>query len=120
MARAEFSLAELVNLDLGKAHAAFQAELGKVIQDLQDRPFDDGKRTVTLKLELMPEELIHGQLETVKTTILIDSKVPTKQTRAYSMRVTQQGRLTFNPESPDDPNQKTLDEAINPDTGEVQ
>ena len=119
MARKMFSMAELINLDMGKIDAAFRIEQTRAVEDIMDRPEDDGERVITLKMRMKPEDVVQGHVDTVSVGFDLDLKVPKKTTRAYSMRViktkSNPAGLLFNSESPDDPNQFTLDEA----TGEL-
>lgn len=121
MARQVLKLSTLTGLDLGKVDAAFQMELQKVIKDIMDRPGDESARTVSLDLMIKPEHAVSGVCETAEVEFKVEAKVPAKRSRVFSMRVNPSGGgvLTFNPESPDDAEQGTLDE-INRDTGEVK
>lgn len=112
MARQIFSLAQLVNLDLGKVDTAFRHELQRAIADIEDRPENEKPRVVTLKMALKPEEVVQGQAETVAAGFQISLDVPKKHTRIYSMRVMQNHELLFNAESPENPNQLSLDEEV--------
>jgi len=119
MARRIFSLGEMINLDMGKIDAAFRMEMQRAVEDILDRPEDDADRTVMLKMKLRPEDVAQGNVDTVCVGFELDLKLPKKSTRAYSMRVcktrSHAASLLFNSESPDDPNQMTLDEV----TGEL-
>jgi len=114
MARRMLSLAELKNLDLGKVEAAFRVELGKIVADLCDRPEDPTKRTLSLKLSLWPEDVVAGATETVSVVFTLESRIPKRTTRVHNMRVSGDKCLVFNSESPDNPDQRTLDELVEP------
>lgn len=104
------SLASLVELDMGMIDVAFKAELKRVIDDLADRPGDKTNRSVTLQIKLAPERNDAGVCTGANVEFMVNSSVPKKRTRQYSMRVHPRGELLFNPESTDDHRQHTLDE----------
>lgn len=121
MARQVLKLSTLTGLDLGKVDAAFQIELQKCIKDLMDRPGDEAKRSVVLQLDMIPEHAVSGVCETAQVEFTVAAKVPVKRSRVFSMKVNASGggALLFNPESPDDASQGTLDE-VDKATGEVK
>lgn len=111
----KFTLASLSDLDMGKVSAAVQGELSAVVRDLVDRPGDQAKRSVILQIDLTPEKNDLGVCETALVDFKISSRVPPRQSRAYSMGVHPSGGLIFNPESPDNVRQASLDEAKGPE-----
>jgi len=108
--RQKLTLGTLKDLDFGKAESAFQAELDKVVADVQDRPNDPTNRSVTLTVLVKPEQVEHGTAETCQVQLQIRSKVPHRQTREYSMKTSTAAELVFNSEAPENANQMTLDE----------
>lgn len=103
-------LSNLKNLDLGKVDAAFTNEVKKVVADMVDRPGDSTPRSIVLKFDFTPEA-INGVCETAGVEFALHTKLPPKKTRRYSMGVHPAGGLIFNPESPENVHQGTLDES---------
>ena len=110
----ELTLASLVEkLDHGRVHEAFQAELRRIIADLEDRPADTKPRKLSLEFKLTPVQDESGNLDEVKGRFDIKAAVPNRRTKEYSFAAqkTSQGhRLIFNDLSDEDINQMTIDE----------
>lgn len=116
----EFLLENLPALDHGKLAAAFSAEMQHVVRDCMDRPLDDKARTITIAFEVKP--MLHtdsasADIDKVAVEATVTSKLPVRRTRVYEMAVKQDGRATFHPELPDDPEGEAL---FDRSTGEIQ
>jgi hypothetical protein len=101
-------------LDNGKAHAAINHALRQAVADIQDRPGDKSRRNVVITIEMTPK--LDGNLatlDTVQTRILIDLKIPRRQTVDYPMLPTPDNRLIFQELSPMDPRQMDLMTPLN-------
>lgn len=109
------SLDSLGELDNGNSRAIIDATIRRAVEDLDDRG-DDGKaRTVEIKIEM---KKIDGGL--TATLVHAGCKLPAYQTNGTVMRhkvVNGQSRLLFQQLAPDNPDQRTIDDAL-PD-GEV-
>lgn len=110
MARKTLALRELVNLDLGKIDAAWAQAREEAARDILDRPHDKTKRKVVLSMNLEPEEVISNGVESVLVSFQVETKVPKRTSKSYSMAVDHKGSMVFNDESPDNSKQMTLDE----------
>jgi hypothetical protein len=114
-------LENLRRLDFGKVHAAFDKELERVVRDCQDRPADKTVRTVNIKFGLRPNVEVNENtidLASVAVEVEISSTVPKRRTKVYTMQAKHDGRLGFQPDSPEDPTQEPL--FVDKDTGEVR
>jgi len=104
------SLETLGELDNGAAKVIINAALQRAMQDLDDRG-DDGKaREVTLKITM---QKIDGGL--VSTKVEAAAKMPSYLTNGTVCRpkvINGQSRLLFQQLAPDDPDQRTIDEAL--------
>lgn len=109
--KVELGLDTLNVLDNGKIVAAFGLAMKRLMKDCVDRPGDERPRTVTLKAMVKPVPEEHGACELAHVEFEITDSVPTRLTRVYEVQVKASGASLFNPESPDNARQKTLDEA---------
>jgi hypothetical protein len=111
MAQKRLSLDSLMELDGGRAAMAFQHELEKIVQDLDDRPGDKSPRKVMIQLSIIPEITESGAAVTSEVAFRVKSSVPDRKTTSYRMKIDPVGKcLTFNPHAPDAPEQQTFDE----------
>lgn len=126
--RRTFSLETLPELDRGAFSKAAQIEIDKVITDIDRRPLDDRKRTVTITMEFLPQlNRSTGKVENVEFAFKTGSKLPGQEGTSLLRMLPKKGdndtpELIFAAESPEDPNQLAFsDEAPNVDTatGEV-
>lgn len=110
MGKEKLSLSAIHLVHDGRIEAAFDMELLKVAQDIEDRGADGIARRVTLDVVITPK--VHaGSVEEVETEFIVKTTMPPRRSRPYSM-VPQGGRqFIFNPESREDARQGTLDEA---------
>jgi hypothetical protein len=120
MGKMRLTLDVLKDLDMGKVAAGFQKEVAHVVADCMDRPSDDRARKVGLIMSVVPDCDGMGVCETATVEFKIQSSVPARQSKTYQMRVHANGSLLFNPESPDNVHQGTLDEMLAPEEGEAK
>jgi hypothetical protein len=105
----EFSLENLKLLDFGKIGVAFSAEVQRVVKDCLDRPGDENARAVSIKFNFKPAaEPGSNDCEQVNVECEITSSVPKRRTKVYQMQPHHNGKLSFNPDLPDEPDQDTL------------
>lgn len=105
----EFKFQKLGDLDNGLSVATFNKLLTAAAQDCWDRPGDVKPREVNLSLLIWPVvDKSSGQIEKVEVGLKITSKVPAHTTNAYSMGLRANGKLAFNPDSPNNVNQATF------------
>ena len=123
-----FKFEDLGKVDSGKVVVALNHALLQCIRDVQDRPFEEAARTVSLKIDLTPildaAEAKEGRcvLDTIGMQFKLNPSMPKQQTMVYPMIPTSSGALLFNPDSPRNPRQHTLDfdgGQADPETGEV-
>lgn len=106
----ELTLAALMEeLDGGRIHEAFMAELRRVALDCEDRPADGKTRKVTLELHVEPVTDEHGQLDSLSGKFHVTSSVPKRRSKSYSFGFRKGGRLVFNDLSDDDIHQRTIE-----------
>ena len=111
MARMELTLETLADFDFGKASVAFQQALRRAVADCLDRPGDKSPRKVTLTTSIIPLVQQDGDVVEAHVDFKIAAAVPPWQTAKRPVQTTRQGQLFFRPDAPDNPSQKTLDEA---------
>lgn len=109
----DLKLERLAEIDDGRIAAAFDDEIGKIVEDLNDRPGDKTARSVTVKLSFVPHAP-GGAVDDVSVDFEITSKIPKKRSKTYSMAVHGTRRLVFNDVSTDDVRQGTLDQVDKP------
>ena len=128
----QFNMGNLVELDNGKGNAAILFAIGQAVRDVNDRPGEKAKRKVTVTYEftpgLDPDTLV---LDVVNMQIKIKTGIPDRHTTIYPMLPGKDGTLLFEPASPFNPRQQTLDfprtkppetadaETVDEETGEV-
>jgi len=106
------SLASLGDLDNGRARAIIDAAIREALCDLDDRGDDEKPRFVNIRLTLkqMESGLVESRVEA-------ESRCPKRRTASTIAKVKRDGkmqsRLVFQDGSPDNPDQRTLDE-VNP------
>lgn len=114
--RKALSLDSLKHLDYGKIGLAFDQEVKRVVEDINDRPSLNKPRTITLTLEISPLADDGGNIDAAVVQWHLKHSIPPRKTSPYQMLPTRAGQLFFEPSSPDDPNQQ----GINFETGEVR
>lgn len=103
------TLASLGDLDGGAARAIIDAAIREALADLDDRGSDLQPRRVDIRLAL---KQMRGGL--VETTVEVATFVPKRSTAGVIARLSRdacQSHLLFQDGSPDNPYQRTLDEA---------
>jgi hypothetical protein len=113
MNRTEFKLENLKALDFGLIGAAFDAELQHVVKDCQERPMDEAARKVTISFNLVPVPEHNSNtgavdLNEVRVECEITSAVPKRRTKVYTMKPTNENRLAFHPDLPEEPDESAL------------
>ena len=113
----QLCLGDLALVADGKLAAAVAIHLRKVTDDCQDRPGSDAARKVTIDFFITPSiDPDTGQCDDVNIEFEVGSKVPKHRTRPVNMKIrksSQGPQLLFNDLSPDNADQRTLDEAAN-------
>lgn len=104
-----FDFKGLTELDAGRIATAFDQAMVRMYEDLADRATVNKSRTLTVTVSLTPIAGERGELDDVDVDIQLTEKVPARQTKVYRMSA-EHGALFFNEESPDNPDQRTLDE----------
>lgn len=113
MNRTKFTLENLKQLDFGLIGTAFNAELTRVVKDLQERPMDDGARKINIAFNMVPVPDVNTNtgsidLDEVKVECEITSAVPKHRTKIYTMKPMQDGSLSFHPDMADEPDGSLL------------
>lgn len=110
MAQVTLSLSSLGELHDGAAEAIIDKAIAAAVADLDDRGDDEKPRIVEIKLTLTKLESGH-----VATEIEAGAKVPKYRTAPTLAKLAASRggelRLLFQTHDPDDPDQRTLDEA---------
>lgn len=94
----ELKLRNLHLLDGGRPAAAFEYALEQAVSDCQHRPHEQKVREVVFKFRVVPSKTEEGA---VNTQCVITTKIPSLQTKVYEMRPHHNGKLSFNPDDPD-------------------
>lgn len=108
--KTQLTLANMRELDFGKIDVAFRHELKRIVDDMVERPGDDRPREIGIRFSFTPDGE-SGVCQTCRMEVEMKSKVPSVRTKPYELGVNAGGGLVFNPASPDDIKQGTLDEA---------
>lgn len=95
------------DLDGGVINEAFNRDLTRAAQDCIDHPGLNVARKVTLTIELKPVIDRDGCRE-VKASACVKHTLPTRKSRDYSFGVNVRGQMYFNPDAPDNIQQRTL------------
>lgn len=115
MARKEFKVQEIGEIDGGRPAAAINRDIRQAVADCLDRPGDDSRRKVVIEIEVTPNCTQEGFCEDVDIELTTVAKVPRRRSRPVNMRADVKGNLIWNEASRDDVHQGTIDE----ETGEV-
>ncbi|MCC7407400.1 MAG: hypothetical protein IT442_04970 [Phycisphaeraceae bacterium] len=110
------TLNTLQEVDRGKVSAHFNHLIRLATDDIKERPLDKTARKIHLVVEMKPEVTDQGLLDTINTTFAMKATVPVIKSIEYPM-LEIGGVPAFNPASPRDPRQGTLN--FNTETGEV-
>jgi hypothetical protein len=111
---------DLMHLTLQTIHdldprvaAMVESHLATLARDCISRPTDKKPRRLTLQISAKPIPLVdpndgrNVDCETVEIEIAAKITIPNHRSRDFRMNVTR-GGFSFNPDSPDNPNQSTL------------
>lgn len=116
MPQERLSLATIHETVAGGIGRAFDHELKKIIADCHDRPALEKPREVVLRVKVIPRHVVGAdnmcRLESCDVALDVNSRMPVKAAVAYSMKASPDGELIFATESPEDPNQLDLNDAI--------
>lgn len=105
-------LANLPEIDNGRIDLAFNAAVRRVIEDLNDRPGVDKERKIELIVKIAPDcDTEQGLLVGGNIQFEVKDSVPKRQTTIYPMKLGATG-LLFEPQSPANPNQPPLSDAV--------
>jgi hypothetical protein len=109
MARTQLTLQTIRDFDPGIV-LAFNKRLAAAAADCDDRPMDDKPRKITLEVVMTPI-LDKGtrECDSVEIDFRCGSKQPEYRTKPYVIGLNKGGILVGDPDSPDDPNQRTFD-----------
>jgi hypothetical protein len=110
VAVAQLSLENLVRVDGGRLAAAFDLAIKRCVLDCEDRPGLDKARKVMLVVELKPAKAEDGNAYEVDFAFAVKDTAPQRNLRKLTGVIRRGGVLAWNDDSPDDPNQMTLDE----------
>ena len=112
----DLTLDNLKEIDANVIGETFNLVRAECVKDMEQRPGERKARQIVIKLNLTPLENDGGMLEEVGVDFEIDKKLPKRRTRPYIMRPRKNGSLTFQPASPENPNQLGLDSISNNQT----
>ena len=112
----EFNLAALAEMDGQRIAIAVDAALKRCVMDCEDRPGEDKARKVVLNLELTPDMDVNGNCDNVTVRAFVNDTVPKRRTKKYNMSLRHGGRLAYQPDSLDNPEQDAFD--FDPSQGE--
>lgn len=101
----ELKLRNMHLLDGGRPAVAFERALQIAVADCQDRPMDQTVRKVTLEIALKPSKT---DPDLLSIAILTKAKIPAWVTKTYEMAPHRNGKLAFNPDSPEDPDDQNM------------
>jgi len=111
VSQVKFSLDTLDQFDGGLAKAIFDQAFAGVVRDVVSRPACTKPRHVLLDFEVTPSVEVEGVVD-AKVAIKCQAKVPPARTRDLPLATNRAGQLWFNPFSPHNPAQRTIDEAL--------
>ena len=108
----KLTLDKMGQIDSGRAMAAFQNCLQRVVQDCVDRPGVKTKRKVILEMVVSPVPYVEGNTidcESIAATIKAKCLIPNYETQELDFGFKNDGTLVFNPDSPTNHRQQTFD-----------
>lgn len=111
MARDQFTLRSLSEIDGGRLATAFAHALARCEADCRDRPGVDASRTITVKTVLTPQSDEGGHLHGVDVQFEVNDKLPKRASKTYNMQPAADGGLFYNEFAPENGGQRTLDDA---------
>lgn len=108
--RTKLSINNLSQLD-ERLDLSVSKEMRKIADDLSQRPGDNSPRELSIKVTFTPQQNELGNCDAANVEFTINSKLPPRRSATYNVEVKGNGTLEFNGASPDNVNQRTLDEA---------
>ena len=108
MKKVSMTLENLKQLDYGVVSEHFGMHLKRVCEDLESRPADETARKVQIQFVFKPEVHSGGGLESASVEVEVSSTVPRHRTKPYRMQVHPDGRMSFHPDLPEEPEGSTL------------
>lgn len=106
-----FSLETFATMDAGRAGEAFAQAVQRLQADLLDRPNLKTARVLRLVVRMKPSANDRGVLAGIDVEWEISEATPKRQSAPYRMRHGRNGPV-FSDESPDNPDQLTLGDAV--------
>lgn len=110
--KAILSLRGLGDLDEGHFSVAIDNALLAIGRDIRDRGVDKRVRRLAIIVEVKPI-VDKGRVLALSTTAKLKTSIPDEISAPTAMELHGTGLIGFNPSSPDDPRQSTIDEEIN-------
>ena len=106
-----FGIQSLATMEGGKIARQFERAIRHAILDATENPNNEKARKVVIQFNSTPCPPESGEnLDRVDVTALVRQVTPTHSSAVHTMKVGKAGVLSYNPGSPDEPNQGTLDE----------
>lgn len=115
----EFTIAKIGELNGGRVAAQIDLAIQDCIRDMGNRPGCNEARTVKIDCKIKPIIDQDGVCTHFDLEFNSSRKLPNHKSASFTMKINP-GKNTgsWNDESMDNPNQHTLDEAVNNGTGE--
>lgn len=113
--RMKLDLSTLKDFDFGKAAISWQEALRRMVLDVLDRPGEKKAREVQLIATIRPVLEQGGDVVDAEVAFSIKTRLPSWQTAPRPTLITKKGELLFSEIAPDNPRQRTIDEAIGND-----
>lgn len=89
----------------------FNRLVAEAVKDCHARPGEKTAREVGLKMVITPVMASDGtSCDAVNIDFALPTKTPARRSKTYQMLSQDDGKIMFNPASPDQPRQRTLDE----------
>lgn len=111
MARIEISHSAIGNLGDGSAGLEIDRHLKRILEDIDDRPSDKTKRTLTIKIHASPPDPSKNLID---WEVVVDSTVPKVKTSVTRSRFSrsQDGEISakFSDTSQGEPDQQTFED----------
>lgn len=107
----ELRIDTIAELGIG-ASEAFAKALTHAVRDCIDRPADERARKIVMQVDVTPVKEVHDNViscEGARAVFKVRARVPDYETDVCDFGVKRDGRLFFNPLSPRNHRQNTLD-----------
>lgn len=107
--RKRLSFDSLKHLDNGVINAAFDQEVAACVRDCEDRAGVNSPRKITMEFLMTPVVDQGNNFESVDVEVIVKpASIPSRRSRPYAMRTLHDGTLSFQPDSPRNPDQEAL------------